>query len=139
MRIDLHFPNVVAPKTTHHSKKIVRRGKFPGLADTDKLIAAKDSWDALLLPVRPKEPLRGATSIEVEVTWPWLKAATKRERAVGLNHHTSKPDLDNFAKTLIDRLVACGYMENDQQVFCSLFTKYWGDVPGVRITLETIG
>lgn len=126
----------VPPKTSHHVKRIVRRGKFSSLADKPELVAAKESLDVLLLQYQPAAPVTGPVEVTLEFTWPWRSSETKRNRARGRMAHTVRPDLTNVAKTLEDRLVAMRFIEDDGQVVDLRLRKFWGDEPGIGITIR---
>jgi Holliday junction resolvase RusA-like endonuclease len=125
------------PKTSHHAKKIVRIGRFRRLADTDGLIEAKASLIELLRPHQPPEPMVGPIVLSIGWTWPWLGAHGQKLRRAGVKFHDHKPDLSNVFKTLEDRLVELRFIENDQSVVAAHLEKWWGDVPGLAITIAT--
>lgn len=129
-----HLP-CVPPTATHHSKRIVRVGKFSRLADSDLLVTAKETIDTLLIQHRPTAPLAGAVSLTLEFTWPWRSSDTKRTRALGRVPRTTRPDCSNLAKTTEDRLVAMRFLEDDGQVVELIVRKYFGDDPGINVEL----
>lgn len=126
----------VPPTTSHHHKRIVRVGKWTKLADRPELASAKAMLDSLLLPHQPPAPITGPVSLRLEFTWPWLASHSKKTRALGSIPHTSKPDVDNASKTLTDRLVALRFIEDDRKVVELHVRKWWGDAPGVAITIQ---
>tara|TARA_R110000868_G_scaffold282494_1_gene542790 strand:+ start:1096 stop:1575 length:480 start_codon:yes stop_codon:yes gene_type:complete len=128
----------IPPTTTHHAKRIVRLGRFSRLADKPELVGAKQTLEALLLPFQPASPVPGPVALTVHWTWPWLKGHSKRDRALGLKLHTSKPDLTNVMKTLEDRLVRLRFIEDDRSVARLSLTKHWGDVPGIAIEIVSL-
>lgn len=134
--IDVFIP-CVPPKTSHHAKRIVRRGRFARLADSEKLNDAKATLDGLLLPHQPSAPLLGPASLSVEFTWPWLAGDPKRIRGSGRVFHARRPDCSNLLKTIEDRLVVLRFLEDDGQVVHVVAAKYRGDRPGIRITLAS--
>lgn len=125
----------VPPTTTHHAKRIVRVGKFTRLADKPELVAAKGMLDALLEPHQPVMPICGAAVLTLDVTWPWLASHSKRTRARGRIPHTSRPDCDNVSKTITDRLVALRFLEDDNAVVDLRVRKWWGNAPGIEVTI----
>jgi Holliday junction resolvase RusA-like endonuclease len=125
----------VPPTANHQRKKIVRVGKWTRLADKPELVAAKDMLDSLLLPFQPAAPIAGPVCLRLEFTWPWLKGHGKRIRCAGRIPHTSKPDLTNVAKTFEDRLAALRFIEDDKAVVDLSLAKWWGDEPGVRVSI----
>ncbi len=132
--MDLFLP-CVPPTTTHHSKKVVRVGKWTRLGDTDALIAAKQTIDVLLLPHRPAAPMSGNVSLTLEFTWPWRSGTSKKVRALGVAPKTTKPDCSNLAKTTEDRLVRLRFLDDDGLVSELIVRKFYGDYPGIRIVL----
>lgn len=128
----------VPPTASHHSKKIVRVGKWTRLADTDRLVTAKQTIDTLLLAHQPKSPLTGWLSLTLEYTWPWRSSDSKRVRAMGRVPRGTRPDCSNLAKTTEDRLVALRFMEDDGQVVQLIVRKYFGNHPGIAIAIAPL-
>jgi len=130
------FLSCIPPKTTHHAKRIVRVKGFARLADKPELTAAKDTYEALLCQHQIGTPYEGFLSVVIEVTWPWRKDTPKYKRVLGRVRCNTKPDADDFAKTLIDSLVRMRFIYEDSQVSELVVRKFWGDVPGVAIEIR---
>lgn len=128
----------VPPTSTHHHKRIVKRGKFSSLADKPELVEAKATLDALLIPFQ-RPTITGPVVLSVVFTWPWLKGARKRDIAKGRIPHTSRPDCSNLIKTLEDRLVQLTFIEDDNAVVELHAQKWWGDTPGIEIEIRALG
>lgn len=128
----------IPPTASHHSKRIVKVGKFSRLADTDRLIAAKETIDVLLLPHRVPAPLHGPLSLTLEFTWPWRSSDSKRTRALGRIPRDTAPDCDNLAKTFTDRLAVLRFINNDGQVCELIVRKFIGSRPGIRVRLRQV-
>lgn len=126
------------PRTTHHSKKIIRLGKFSRLADTPELRAARESWIALLRPHAPAEPIPGPVYLSLAFTYPWRASDTKRDRALGEVPCTVKPDCSNAAKTVEDVMALLRFFENDNLVSDLRVSKSFGNHPGLVVALGTI-
>lgn len=130
---------IIPPEATHHAKQIVRIGKgpkaFSKLADKPALVEAKRTIDAALLPHRVPAPLRGPVRLELEFTFPWRLSESKRVRARGRIPRETRPDCSNLAKTTEDRLVALGFLEDDGQVVELIVRKWFGNAPGIRVSL----
>jgi Holliday junction resolvase RusA-like endonuclease len=129
------FVPCVPPKTSHHAKRIVRRGAHFGLADTDRLNDAKDLLAALFVPFRPATPYTGPLVLEIDLTWPWLKSDSKRVRSREQIPHDTKPDWDNAAKGICDCLAKLRFLEQDSQIVDGRVRKWRGDEPGIEILL----
>lgn len=134
--IDIFVPNVVVPTTTHHSKKIVKCGKFTRLADSDALNDAKDFWRLHLMKDRPPDPIERPCTLIIQLYWPYRTSEPKKNRC-GPICHTSKPDCSNMAKTIEDRLVELGYIKDDALVSSLRVEKYWSEKGGFRIVIDS--
>lgn len=130
------FLPCVPPTATHHHKRIVRVGAFSRLADKPELIEARQFLEALLERYQPAEPLRGAVTLELAFTWPWLKGHSAKVRAGGRIPKVSKPDCSNLAKTLEDRLAALRFIEDDANVTNLHVSKWHGDRPGIEVLIH---
>lgn len=135
MSVEFFLP-CVPPKTSHHAKRIVKRGKFARLADTDRLVEAKESLEAMLLPHQPAAPVEGPVVLSVTWVWPWLTSHSKRVRIAGMVPCTSPPDLSNVLKTLEDRLVRLRFIEDDKAVVRVEMQKFWGGTPGIGVSIR---
>lgn len=133
------FVACVPPKASHHQKKIVRRGRFMSLADKPELVAARNSWLAMLQPYAPQVPIAGAVSLTIELEWPWRSSDSKRVRLLGRIPSTVKPDCSNMAKTIEDCLELARFMENDAAVSELVVRKWIGNRPGVKVRLCRFG
>lgn len=130
------FLDCVPPTASHHSKRIVRVGKFSRLADKPELVAAKEMIDTLLLAHRPPAPLTGPVELTLAFTWPWRASDSKRIRSRGRIPRDTRPDCSNLAKTTEDRLVALRFLGDDGQVVRLVVEKWFGDCPGIGVTIE---
>lgn len=130
------FLACVPPTATHHTKRIVRIGKFSRLADKPELVAAKEMVDNLLLPHQPTAPMAGPLRLSLEFEWPWLTTHSQRTRALGRLPKTTKPDCSNLTKMIEDRLVALRFMGEDQLVAGTVVDKFWGDQPGISVRID---
>lgn len=96
----------------------------------------ESDFQALLISQQIPEPLKGPVALTVMVTWPYFKAdiATKAKvNRTDFIPHTSKPDLDNFAKMFIDQLVTMRFLEDDKQVVQLKIAKRRGPAAHVGI------
>src|SRR3990172_5314321 len=120
------FCHCIPPKATHHSKKIVRVHRWHRLADSDALVSAKDTIDAVLLPHQPREVIAGAVELTLEFIWPWPAGTSKLMQAQGRAVKITRPDCTNVAKTLQDRLLPLRV------------AKYIGEIPGIRVRISHV-
>ncbi len=142
-QIEIYMPGE-PPTTTHHSKKITTRGKFARLIDSPNLKDAISIWEARLMPHRPQRPMQGACKLSIKLVFspPAYELSTKSKRARfqdgGTIYKTTKPDLSNIAKTLEDRLVALGFIMDDQSVSILRVEKRCGEDPGTHVTITSL-
>lgn len=130
------FVPCVFPTTTAQMKRF--SAKTGHYFHSKEQKAAINTIAAILAPYRPAEPIRGAVSLEVTITWPWLGKHSKKIRALESIPHTSKPDADNVIKTLQDELVTWRFIESDQCVSRLVVEKWWGDAPGINVIIDSI-
>jgi len=132
------------PTTTHQRKKIIRirprgRPEFLKLGNTAELEEAIVRWDSILAPHRPRSPLIGAIRLSARFVWPWRDSEPKRNRVPEGILHTTRPDLSNLIKTMEDRLIALGFIEDDARIAaygeCS---KRWGPRGYLSVVLSEI-
>ena len=136
------FVECVPPKTTAQQNLRVFNGR---IVRSRKQIEGAAPLLALLGEQAPPEPLSGALSVTLEVVWPWRKSdlATRAGRELaqrsGRLYVPVKPDLDNYAKGVLDWLVALQYLERDELVVELILRKFVGAKPGLGIRIEEVG
>jgi Holliday junction resolvase RusA-like endonuclease len=134
------------PTVNHQSGRVLvvrpmwspKKGRMvpvPQVADSKELKAAKQAIEKMLMPYRIPRPISGPVKLTVEFTWPWRQGDSKRVRAQGRLPKTTRPDATNTAKTFEDRLVATGFLEDDNQVTEIVVRKWFGDTPGIKVTI----
>lgn len=124
---------MIPPKTSHHSKRIVRMGKFSRLADSPELKTARSIWFAALQPFAPPAPLEGPLHLSLVFTWPWRKS--DRPKGAVRIPYPSRPDCDNLAKTVADTMAALCFFRDDAQIVHLTVSKYLGEKPGLDFSI----
>ena len=133
-RIDIH-----PPRTTAQGKRAVNLpGKGIRFFKTRQQSAAETTYAALVYPHRPSEPMQGPIGIRIRFVMPWRKSEPKRNRAHGWRWHTTRPDVDNMAKALIDVMGQCGFWGDDSQLASICLEKHWGDKIGVEVVCQNL-
>lgn len=143
VRIDLVLWIPCLPPTASHHQKKIRRFKIGdrlvhGLADKPALVGAKHTLEALLDPHKIARPIPGPIALDLSFVFPWRKSEPKRNVAKGRIPHTTSFDCSNLAKTLEDRLKVLRFIEDDCQVADLHVSKWWGESPGIGISIRTI-
>ena len=134
------FLPCVPPKATHQGSAMIMRRRdgtpFVGKASNSAGAKAKKNLLNLLCCHAPPKPFDGATSVTVDLVFPWRKSEPKKNKALGRIPMTTKPDLDNLAKLLLDALCEANFLTRDQLIYKLTMEKSWGDEVGITITME---
>lgn len=87
---------------------------------------------------KPYEPLRGGIYLQARWCFPYRKSERKSVTKTGLEiPHTSRPDLDNLEKSLLDVLTRLRFWEDDAQVFTKSTAKVWGPSSYLALAIKT--
>jgi Holliday junction resolvase RusA-like endonuclease len=128
---------IVPPKATSQGagKRIaIIRGK-PMFFKNQKAKSAENDLTLLASRHAPEKPMEGPVNLMIHFTWPWRASESKKTRALGRIHHTSKPDCSNAVKMLEDVLTKLRFWNDDNQVASLQVSKYWGDEPGITVSI----
>ena len=94
---------------------------------------------ALIAPHRPDVPFSGPVSLFVHWTFPYRKSERKSVTKAGVGvPHTSRPDLDNIEKNLLDVLTRLSFWTDDSLVAEKHTYKCWGPNPGIHVGIEPL-
>ena len=129
---------ILPPKATHQGSAMILRRRdgtpFVGRAAGSAGAKAKKNLLNLLCSHSPPKPFTGATKVEVVLVFPWRKSEAKKRRRLGIIPMTTKPDLDNLSKMILDSMAEANWFEGgDQQVYDLTLRKWWGDEVGITI------
>lgn len=88
----------------------------------------------------PKTLLEGALSVRMKIYRQIPKSTTKKDRALifeGVKRPVSKPDTDNYVKSVLD---ACNgiLFKDDSQIVDLYASKFYSEQPRVEIRLQEI-
>ena len=106
-----------------------------GFTYTPKETVAYENWVRLCYGNRPK--LTGEIVAEMTFTFSIAKSKTIKMKALMLSGEirpTSRPDLDNLAKSVLDSLNGIAY-DDDSQVVELHVKKIYGSGAGVEVSL----
>ena len=84
-----------------------------------------------------EKPFEGPVSMLISAFYQIPKSASKRRREAMARHHippTTKPDLDNIAKIIMDALAGVAYEDDKQITSCSI-NKLYSDEPKVIVNV----
>ncbi len=121
------------PRTTHQQKKarIVKTGNTvkPMFYEPDALRMARREYMLRLARLKPDEPIKGPVKL---ITIFSYKAKTKKQNG---QPKVTRPDTDNMIKLLKDCMTACGFWEDDSQVYDDRVIKRYSERPCVNIEI----
>lgn len=83
------------------------------------------------------KPLRGPLRVLVEARMPIPASWSKKRKDAALGQpHTSKPDIDNIAKTLdaFNEILWC----DDAQIYWLTVSKVYSDAPGLTVSISPL-
>jgi len=110
---------------------------FVGRPSNSPGAKAKKSLVQLMMEHAPNKPLEGPLKVFVSIFWPWRASEPKYRKAMKCVPMDKKPDLDNYAKLILDSLQDARFFAvGDSQIYSLTLTKHWSDEPGIIITIE---
>lgn len=102
-------------------------------------LANERTLEAMLLPFRPAMPFDGALQLRFMAYMPIPLSAGKKRREAMLRGdigHTTKPDLDNLAKQLMDAMTRLRFWNDDRQIVELMASKAYADKPCWRVEVQ---
>lgn len=130
--------SIVPPTATAQQKGVFVRYGHAHFFTKQKVRDAEDFLAAMLAPHAPEEPLRGPVYFQARWCFPYRKSERKSVTRRGTEiPHTSRPDLDNLEKNLLDVLTRLKFWDDDAKVFTKSTAKVWGPSPYLAIAIKT--
>lgn len=131
------------PKHTAQGSSVVLKnvntGKyFIGKKANSNATQSKNELLALLVPYRPKTPLKGALKCKIDIFFPFRKSEPKKNRAKGMLPVTTKPDLDNWVKQFNDCLTRLNFWNDDAQVCDLHLRKFYCEHPRIEVKITEL-
>ena len=126
------FMPMLPPETTHQMKKVrVVKGK-PQFYEPTELIAARSKLEAHLSAHIPENKYTDGVRLLVKWCFPINGKHQDGE------YKTTKPDLDNAMKLLLDCMTKTGYWKDDNLIASMVVEKFWSKTPGIYVVIESI-
>ncbi|MDD5764657.1 MAG: RusA family crossover junction endodeoxyribonuclease [Candidatus Marinimicrobia bacterium] len=113
-----------------------RRGKFVTTYDPSK--SDKDNFLCQVIQNRPDQPLDCPLSISCKFYFPIPKSISKVKRQSMMADCfpvTTRPDLDNLEKFVLDSLSGI-YFKDDSQIFALSSSKFYSVTPRTEIEID---
>lgn len=130
--------HIVPPTATAQQKGVFVRNGLAHFFTKEKVSDAEAFLSGLLAPYVPAEPMHGPVYLQIRWCYPYRKSERKSVVRAGLEiPHTSRPDLDNLEKNLLDVLTRLRFWDDDSQVFTKSTAKVWGPQGYLAIAAKT--
>ena len=130
--------NITPPTATAQQKGVFVRNGRAHFFTKEKVRDAEAFLSGLLAPYAPAEPMHGPVYFQARWCFPYRKSERNSVVRAGLEvPHTSRPDLDNLEKNLLDVLTRLRFWEDDSQVFTKSTAKVWGPSGYLAIAAKT--
>jgi Holliday junction resolvase RusA-like endonuclease len=133
------------PTHTAQQKGMSRKpGKMAHIFKSGESKAARNQLVKMLRPHMPTAPLTGAVGVQLDIVFPYrledLRTVQDREHAdLGLwVPKSTKPDLDNLEKEILDVMESLAFFLGDQQVQRKITAKWHGSRPGIWVQLTSV-
>lgn len=126
------FLPMIPPTVTHQEKKVsVVKGK-PVFYEPPELKDARAKLTAYLANHKLENKFNGP----VRLITKWCYPVTGKHK--NGEYKTTKPDTDNMIKLLKDVMTELGFWKDDALVASEITEKFWADVPGIYIRIESL-
>ena len=129
----------IPPTATAQQKGVFIRNGRAHFFTKSKVRQSENFLAALLIPHVPPRPFTCPVYLCVRWCFPYRKSELRRNVAASaLVPHTSRPDLDNLEKNLLDVLTRLNFWSDDSLVVQKHTTKFWGPRPGIYIAIDPL-
>ena len=127
------FEPMRVPTATHNGlvAHIGPDGK-PGIHKKAELLRAEGAWESHLGRHAPEKPFSGPVAVSLAICRPTGGGHAQGEPC------TAKPDLDNWAKTILDVMKQVGFFLDDALVCDLHLAKAWSDPQGIWVRVEEV-
>jgi Holliday junction resolvase RusA-like endonuclease len=133
--------NIIPTKATHQSSLRIMKSKSGRMFVGKFAKSAIKSWitefNLKIKRFRPDVPWDGPTEVNIQFKFPWNKS-TPRKYLNREEWKTTRPDLDNMEKVILDSLTSEGFLVDDSIICLKTTSKKCSNTPCIIITLRQI-
>jgi Holliday junction resolvase RusA-like endonuclease len=133
--------NIVPTTATHQSSLRVLKGRggkfFIGKYKKSKLKDWIEEFKLKIKSSKPAAPLDGPIEAKLEFYFPYPKS-TSKTKCQTESWKTTRPDLDNMEKMILDTLTDEGFLTDDSIICHKYSIKKLSDKPRIFIHLKKI-
>lgn len=132
MTTEFFVPLKDVPATTHQQKKVSVVNDKPKFYEPAELKAARAKLMAHLGQHVPERKYTGP----IRLVTKWCFPITGRH-ADG-EYKTTKPDIDNSLKLMLDCMTQLGFWKDDSLIVSLVAEKFWAKLPGIYIRIDEV-
>jgi len=125
------------PKSTHQANLRVLRSKsgkmFVGKMKNNKVSAWVDLARPYMVAGKPDKPCEGPIRVYIRLYYSPPKYLLPKISKCKTLVKTTKPDVDNVVKVILDEFTKIGYWLDDAQIWSIQIEKYWSTEPSVQM------
>jgi len=133
--------NIIPTKATHQSSLRIMRRKsgqmFVGKFAKSAIKGWIEEFKLKIRKHRPAKPWDCPTEVNIEFKFPWNKS-TPQKYLLKEEWKTTRPDLDNMEKVVLDSLTDEGFLVDDSIICLKTTSKKHSSTPKILIKLKQI-
>ena len=133
--------NMIPTKATHQSSLRIMKSKsgrmFVGKFAKSSINSWIQEFELNIKRYRPENPWDGPVQVIIEWRFPFNKSTPKKYLHRD-EWKTTRPDLDNMEKVILDSLTRTGFIVDDSIICNKTTTKKHSSNPGISIRLIKI-
>jgi Holliday junction resolvase RusA-like endonuclease len=137
----INFTIIIDPSPTHQSALRVLKNKqgkmFIGKMGNSKATKWKQEFMYKAKAYKPDKPFDCPLEVTINFQYAYLKKHTKSEKG-SLLFKTTRPDLDNLEKMVLDSLTECGFMVDDSLVVVKKSSKTFWNFSQISIDIKPL-
>ncbi len=130
MTLEFFMPMIPPTATAQQHKVNCKSGRAAFYAPSE-LADARSKLESHLSRWKPSQPILGGLRLIVRWCFP-------RGRHRDGEYRLTRPDTDNLNKLLKDCMTRVGFWKDDAQVASELIEKFWAEIPGIYIRVESL-
>ena len=119
------------PRTTAQEKGVTVIRGIPRFYEKQEVKQARYYLESALAPWKPKRPLEGALS--VNMVWDYPHKGRHKDK----EPKTTKPDIDNMVKLMLDCMTGT-FWQDDRQIVKLTIEKRWNEKGAIGVLIQEI-
>jgi Holliday junction resolvase RusA-like endonuclease len=135
------FVNIIPTKSTHQSSLRVLRSRsgrfFVGKFSKSPIKRWVSEFSEKISKFKPDAPFDGPMEVEIEFRFPYNKSAPRKIVNTD-TWKTTRPDLDNMEKVILDTLASDGFIVDDSLIVSKITRKMHSPKVGISIFIKKL-